>query len=54
MVCAAGNSGDGDATTNEMFAFPARWKETISVAAVKKVNGVRKSWVDGVGMCFHC
>lgn len=42
MVCAAGNSGDGDPTTNEMFSFPARWKETISVAAVKKVNGVRK------------
>jgi major intracellular serine protease len=40
MVCAAGNSGDGDPTTNEMFSFPARWKETISVAAVKKVNGL--------------
>jgi len=36
MVCAAGNSGDGDALTNEMYAFPARWKETISVAAVSK------------------
>lgn len=38
MVCAAGNSGDGDPTTNELYAFPARWKETISVAAVKKAG----------------
>jgi subtilisin family serine protease len=35
MVCAAGNSGDGDPTTNELFAFPARWEETLSIAAVK-------------------
>ena len=41
MVCAAGNSGDGDPTTNEMFAYPARWHQTISVAAVKKSSGVR-------------
>ena len=41
MVCAAGNSGDGDATTNETYAYPARWKQTISVAAVKKSSGVR-------------
>ncbi|KAG7344660.1 subtilisin-like serine protease [Nitzschia inconspicua] len=38
MVCAAGNSGDGDPTTNELYAFPARWQETISVAAVKKAG----------------
>lgn len=43
MVCAAGNSGDGDSTTNEMNTYPARLKETISVAAVKKVNGVRNN-----------
>jgi subtilisin family serine protease len=35
MVCAAGNSGDGDPLTNELYAFPARWEETLSVAAVK-------------------
>jgi subtilisin family serine protease len=35
MVCAAGNSGDGDPTTNELYSFPARWSETVSVAAVK-------------------
>ncbi|KAL9183541.1 hypothetical protein ACHAXT_004397 [Thalassiosira profunda] len=40
MVCAAGNSGDGDPTTNEMKAYPARWKETISVAAVRKSVGL--------------
>lgn len=40
MVCAAGNSGDGDPTTNEMFAYPARWHQTISVAAVKKSSGL--------------
>ena len=40
MVCAAGNSGDGDSTTNEMNTYPARFKETISCAAVKKVNGM--------------
>lgn len=40
MVCAAGNSGDGDPLTNEMNAFPARWSQTISVAAVKKANGL--------------
>ena len=43
MVCAAGNSGDGDSTTNEMNTYPARFKETISCAAVKKVNGVRNN-----------
>lgn len=36
-----GNSGDGDPTTNEMRAFPTRWPQTISVAAVKKSAGVR-------------
>lgn len=40
MVCAAGNSGDGDPTTNEMRAYPALWKQTISVAAVKKSAGL--------------
>jgi subtilisin family serine protease len=40
MVCAAGNSGDGDPTTNELYAFPARWPETISVAAVKMEGGL--------------
>jgi subtilisin family serine protease len=40
MVAAAGNSGDGDPTTNELYAFPARWAETISVAAVAKTNGL--------------
>mmetsp|Transcript_34369 Transcript_34369/g.82814 ORF Transcript_34369/g.82814 Transcript_34369/m.82814 type:complete len:639 (+) Transcript_34369:2-1918(+) len=40
MVCAAGNDGDGQAMTNEMFAFPARWEETISVAAVGKKRGI--------------
>lgn len=38
MVCAAGNSGDGDPTTNELYAYPARWKQTLSVAAVKKAK----------------
>ena len=38
MVCAAGNGGDGDPLTNEMFSFPARWNETISVAAVQKAG----------------
>jgi subtilisin family serine protease len=36
LICAAGNSGDGDPTTNELNSYPARWNETISVAAVKK------------------
>eukprot|EP00980_Cylindrotheca_fusiformis_P026093 scaffold15318_cov98-Cylindrotheca_fusiformis.AAC.1 len=36
MVCATGNSGEGDPTTNQMFTYPARWKETISVAAMRK------------------
>jgi subtilisin family serine protease len=40
MVCAAGNDGDGQAMTNEMFAFPARWDETISVAACGKKRGL--------------
>lgn len=46
MVCAAGNSGDGDATTNETQAYPARFQQTISVAAVKKSAGVR------IAMCL--
>lgn len=40
MVCAAGNSGDGDPMTNEMYSFPARWTQTISVAAVSKKAGL--------------
>ena len=40
MVCAAGNGGDGDPLTNEMRTYPARWNETISVAAVKKEAGL--------------
>lgn len=40
MVCAAGNSGDGDPLTNEMYSFPARMSETISVAAVKKAGNL--------------
>ena len=40
MVCAAGNGGDGDPLTNEMRTYPARYKETISVAAVKKEAGL--------------
>ena len=38
MCCAAGNSGDGDPTTNEMYAYPALYDETISIAAVSKSN----------------
>ena len=38
MVCAAGNSGDNNITTNEMYSYPALWDETISVAAVSKSN----------------
>ena len=38
MVCAAGNSGDGDPLTNELYSYPARWEETMSVAAVKKAD----------------
>lgn len=40
MVCAAGNDGDGQVMTNELFCFPARWGETISVAAVGKKRGM--------------
>jgi len=36
MVCALGNDGNDDPIINETSAYPARWKETISVAAVKK------------------
>ncbi|KAL7545931.1 hypothetical protein ACHAWF_009278 [Thalassiosira exigua] len=45
MVCAAGNDGDGDPTTNETRCYPALWKETISVAAVKKSDGVGSNWI---------
>jgi major intracellular serine protease len=40
MVCAAGNSGDGKVKTDEKYSFPARFKETISVAAVNKRKGL--------------
>lgn len=33
VVCAAGNSGDGDYKTDE-FSFPAAWPEVVSVGAV--------------------
>ena len=33
MVCAAGNDGDGDDSTDE-FAFPGRYNEVISVGAI--------------------
>ena len=39
MVCAAGNDGDGDPNTNELYSYPARFDETISVAAVRKEDG---------------
>jgi len=39
LVCAAGNDGDGDPTTNEIYCYPAMMKETISVAAVRKDDG---------------
>jgi len=40
MVCAAGNDGDGDPTTDEPYTFPARFDATISVAAVRKEKGL--------------
>jgi subtilisin family serine protease len=40
LVCAAGNSGDGFSFTDETFTFPARFEETISVAAVRKEEGL--------------
>jgi subtilisin family serine protease len=39
MVCAAGNDGDGNPTTDEIYSYPAIYKETISVAAVHKEDG---------------
>ena len=33
VVCAAGNEGDGDDSTDE-FAFPGRYNEVISVGAI--------------------
>jgi len=39
LICAAGNDGDGDPTTDETFTYPARFDETISVAAVRKEQG---------------
>eukprot|EP01083_Nonionella_stella_P081614 224898_1 len=44
MVCAAGNDGDNNPFTNEMNTFPARWSETISVAAVSKSSGLPVAW----------
>ena len=40
LVCAAGNDGDGQAATDELYTFPARFDETISVAAVRKEQGL--------------
>ena len=40
LVCAAGNDGDGNMVTDELFTFPARFDETISVAAVRKEQGL--------------
>jgi len=40
MICAAGNSGDGNSQTDEVYSFPARFDETISVAAVRKEAGL--------------
>ena len=40
MVCAAGNDGDGNAATDEPYTYPARFSETISVAAVRKEEGL--------------
>ena len=39
MVYAAGNDGDGNPTTNEIYCYPTMTKETISVAAVWKEDG---------------
>lgn len=39
MVCAAGNDGDGLASTDEVYTYPAMFDETISVAAVRKSEG---------------
>lgn len=40
MVCAAGNDGDGNGNTDELYTFPAQFDETISVAAVRKEAGL--------------
>ena len=40
MVCAAGNDGDGNPYTDELYTFPARFDETISVAACRKEEGL--------------
>lgn len=40
MVCAAGNDGDGNPLTDELYSFPALFDETISVAAVQKEDGL--------------
>jgi len=39
LICAAGNDGDGNPLTDEPYTFPARFDETISVAAVRKEKG---------------
>jgi subtilisin len=39
MVCAAGNDGDGNPTTDEIYCYPALYKETISIAAVQREDG---------------
>lgn len=40
LVCAAGNDGDGNEHTDELYTYPARFDETISVAAVRKEKGL--------------
>ena len=40
MVCAAGNDGDANRLTDELYTYPARFDETISVAAVRKGKGL--------------
>lgn len=40
MVCAAGNDGDGNRLTDELYTYPARFDETMSVAAVRKDKGL--------------
>lgn len=39
MVCSCGNDGDGYTQTDELESYPASFKETISVAAVRKEDG---------------
>lgn len=52
VVCAAGNAGDGDPTTHEVFNYPAYWWEVFTTGAVdhaEKPAGFTNSF-DGVDM----